>query len=459
VAVYDGTTVRLVGPFSENASTDPGQCYATPDNIDPKFAPSCNAGNVSYIIEHNGGIEKGNGTVSGKPFSIGESKVTYFYTDITTHSWGPFLVTVKDITPPEVICKNISVKLDATGHINISVSQIENGSYDACGIKTLLLSKTSFDCSDTGENEIVLTATDNNNNTSSCTATVKIEDSITPIAKCRNTIVQLDSNGMAAVLPSDMDNGSTDVCPLTFSVSKGTFDCSNIGINDLTLSVADRDNIASCASKVTVEDKIVPYISNILTHPDILWPPNNKMVEVTISYTSMDNCPGTKCIIDSVRVFENGTEIANTASDWEITGTSQIRLKSKKSPGSTNRVYVLMVRCTDSSGNFTTAGTEVKVANTKNYPVPLMTLVNEFELIQVHPNPTHSYSNIVFNNTWATEKIRIQVFDQLGRSVEDNTILNGATFRLGDNYNPGTYFVKISQGKQFKVLKLIKLTK
>ena len=79
---------------------------------------------------------------------------------------------------------------------------------DNCGTVSLSLDQTSFDCSQVGTNPVVLTVTDANNNVSTCSATVTVEDSMLPTAICQNVIVQLDANGNASITAADIDNGS-----------------------------------------------------------------------------------------------------------------------------------------------------------------------------------------------------------------------------------------------------------
>ncbi len=63
-----------------------------------------------------------------------------------------FNVGFEDNIDPEVITQNITVQLDSNGEANITATQINNGSNDACGIADLSIDKTSFDCDDVGEN-------------------------------------------------------------------------------------------------------------------------------------------------------------------------------------------------------------------------------------------------------------------------------------------------------------------
>ena len=116
-------------------------------------------------------------TVSPNSFScstIGPNTVTLTMTDVNGNvNSGTALVTINDITPPVALCKNISVTL-VNGTASIFPSDVNNGSYDACGIQSLTLSKTSFSSADIGANTVTLTVMDNNNLVSTCQSTVTV---------------------------------------------------------------------------------------------------------------------------------------------------------------------------------------------------------------------------------------------------------------------------------------------
>ncbi|MEP4780257.1 MAG: hypothetical protein ABJZ18_04720, partial [Algibacter sp.] len=82
------------------------------------------------------------------------------------------LITINNTTAPTAICQNITAQLDATGNVTITAAQIDNGSNDACGIASLAIDTTDFDCSNVGANTVTLTVTDTNGNTANCSATV-----------------------------------------------------------------------------------------------------------------------------------------------------------------------------------------------------------------------------------------------------------------------------------------------
>src|SRR3989475_6359898 len=126
--------------------------------------------------------------------NVGPNLVTLTVTDNNGNSQTcTATVTVQDQVGPVAVCQDITVQLDATGHVTISPAQIDNGSTDACGIASLSLSKTNFDCSNVGPNLVTLTVTDNNGNTQTCTATVTVQDQVRPVAVCQDITVQLDA--------------------------------------------------------------------------------------------------------------------------------------------------------------------------------------------------------------------------------------------------------------------------
>jgi len=83
-------------------------------------------------------------------------------------------LVVEDLILPTSICQNLTLTLDSTGNAVITPANIDNGSFDNCGIQGMLLSQTNFDCGDIGVNNVILTVTDVYGNVSNCTATVTI---------------------------------------------------------------------------------------------------------------------------------------------------------------------------------------------------------------------------------------------------------------------------------------------
>ncbi|MFT7033854.1 MAG: hypothetical protein ACJA2S_002363 [Cyclobacteriaceae bacterium] len=175
-------------------------------------------------------------------------------------------VTIEDTTAPTVISQNIILQLDANGNVDVDPTAVNNGSTDNCtavGNLVLSLSKTDFTCTDLGVNTITLTVTDGSTNQVSTTATVTIEDRVAPTASAQDITVQLDADGIASILVTDINNGSTDNCTsssnLTYSLDQTDFACADIGVNVVTLTVLDDSaNQSTVTATVTVEDSITP---------------------------------------------------------------------------------------------------------------------------------------------------------------------------------------------------------
>jgi uncharacterized repeat protein (TIGR03803 family) len=173
------------------------------------------------------------------------------------------VVTVIDAIAPEVACKNMEVYLDATGNAAIDAANLDDGSFDACGIEAMALDVTSFTCDNIGENSVELTVTDNNGNTSTCTAVVTVTDTIAPEVYCSDIEVYLHAAGVASIEPADLDNGSTDGCGIeSMALDIASFNCGDIGENEVELTVIDNNgNSQSCTALVTVIDNLAPEIT------------------------------------------------------------------------------------------------------------------------------------------------------------------------------------------------------
>ncbi len=196
--------------------------------------------------------------------NIGENSITLTVADENKNSATcNAMVLVADTIPPDAVCRDIEVVLDADGRADIVIEDIDSGSYDACGIQSMTMGIKSFTCDDVGENSVELTVTDNNGNSSVCYATVEVSDTIPPVAKCTDIEVALDVDGNAVIEAGNIDNGSLDACGiLTRKLDVTTFTCENIGENTVELVVTDiNENNASCMAVVNVVDRIFPEIT------------------------------------------------------------------------------------------------------------------------------------------------------------------------------------------------------
>ncbi|MDB9961531.1 HYR domain-containing protein, partial [Oceanihabitans sp.] len=168
---------------------------------------------------------------------------------------APANVTVIDGVAPNAITQDAVVVLDANGNGSITVADINNGSNDACGVDTVTISPSTFNCSNVGNNEVTLTVTDVNGNVSTATANADVQDNTNPTAVCANITVTLDANGSWTITAADVDGGSEDACGIfSYAIDIDTFGCDDLGANDVVLTVTDNNgNESSCNAVVTVE--------------------------------------------------------------------------------------------------------------------------------------------------------------------------------------------------------------
>ena len=162
---------------------------------------------------------------------------------------------------PDFCGMTYMIPLDANGQAFFVASTL--GTYsDNCGpLSLFVLGNPVFDCSNIGTASAVnIGIVDNNNNFSTCTVNVNVEDTEAPVANCKDITVSLDANGDASIQTSDIDDNSSDNCGLaSMSVSPSDFDCSHIGANTVTLTVTDNgSNMNTCMATVTIVDSSLP---------------------------------------------------------------------------------------------------------------------------------------------------------------------------------------------------------
>jgi probable HAF family extracellular repeat protein len=126
----------------------------------------------------------------------------------------------------------------------------------------------------------------------------------------------------------------------------------------IVVTVADAaGNLTSLSIPLVFSDSVPPYIKRIMVNPSVIWPPNHKMVPVSVSVLALDNvdpAPVSKIISISANESVSRDEI-------QITGDLTAKLAASKNAEGRGRIYTITVQCTDASGNAATCDVNVFV--------------------------------------------------------------------------------------------------
>ena len=290
-------TESILLTASITAQTDV-DCFGN-SNGSATVTASGGASPYSYSWD-NGGILD---TTSG--LSVGDYTVTVTDDNGCTTT-ATANINVDDNIIPTVITQNIEVELSPTS-VSITVSDIDNGSNDNCGIQSMTVSPSSFTCANIGSNIVTLTVTDTNGNVNSATATVTVKDVIAPaiIGMPTNKIVNV-SGGNCSSLVSWTAPTATDNCGMESLLSSDETYNENgstlLGIGEHTITYTATDvngNITTASFTVTVVDQIAPTITNCPANITVNTDNNICGARVFYIQPNVNDCNGATLNINS----------------------------------------------------------------------------------------------------------------------------------------------------------------
>jgi len=90
-----------------------------------------------------------------------------------------------------------------------------------------------------------------------------------------------------------------------------------------------------------------PVISGASASPNVLWPPNNKFVPVTIGYSVSDDCDAAPVCSLSVTAADSGGGIDNLADSSMVVDAHTVDLRASRNGGGDGRVYTVEISCKD----------------------------------------------------------------------------------------------------------------
>lgn len=243
-----------------------------------------------------------------------------------------------------------------------------------------------------------------------------------------------------------------------------------VGTATVWAKATNTAGVDSCSFVVTVNDIEPPVIAGLLANPDMLWPPNHKMRDVTVNYTSTDNCGVVSCVMTvTSNEPDNGTGDGNTTDDWELVDGHHVKLRAERAGNGSCRIYTIKITCTDQHGNSSDSSTHVIVPHDMSSAGTCViprgggrtggrSLLRRNLQLSALPNPSPNTFTLDIRSTVNTERASIRIIDMFGRVVEsrDNVQVN-QLIQVGAGLRGGLYIVQLRQGGQTEQLQIFKL--
>ncbi|WP_460189752.1 immunoglobulin-like domain-containing protein, partial [Urechidicola sp. KH5] len=314
-----------------------GNYTLTPAEVDNGSSDACGIASMS--------LSKSNYTCA----DIGKNKnIILTVTDNNGNvDTDKFDVTVVDDLAPTVITQNVTLTLDTNGNATLTTAMVDNGSWDNCGIKTISLSKTNFDCDDiaSNPNTVTLWVRDDSNTWSSATAQISVVDTTKPTINLSGANPQnVELCGSYTELGATVNDNCT--VSSSISIDASAVDMNTLGTYTVTYDVTDDNgNVANQVTRtVNVVDTTAPIITITGANPMIIEACSG-------SYTELGATANDLCFGDYTGSIVTDASSVNTT----VVGS-----------------YPVYYDVTDAQGNFRQ---EIRTVNVVDTTIPTLSLV------------------------------------------------------------------------------------
>ena len=278
------------------------------------------------------------------------------------------------MTPPAINAPaDITVVAGASCHVHVSDGDLGTATAtDNCGSAPVVRSGVpAGNDFPVGTTTITYTSTDGNGNTATAAQTVTVVDntpptisapagiSVTAGASCAATLNPGTATASDGCGSASVNGVRSDGQPLGAAYP--------IGTTTITWTANDGNGNTAAAGQTIAVAAPQPVIGGASASQTTLWPPNHKMVDITIDYTVAGACGAVACTIDSITSNEpeNGPGDGDTAPDWQIVDNHHVRLRAERAGGGSGRVYTIHIVCTDPYGHTTSSSVVVNVPHNK----------------------------------------------------------------------------------------------
>lgn len=302
--------------------------------------------------------------ISGSVFALGANTVICTATNVGgISSSGSFVITVVDTTPP-TLSLPANITKDATGPSGATVTFTATASDLVDGSVPVTCTPASGSTFPLGTTTVQCSSTDAHTNTAHGSFTITVVRTPPVLTLPADIVAEATSASGAVVAYSASAHDNVDSSlPVTCSPPSGSL--FPLGPTMVQCSATNSAGTTSGVFVIDVEDRTPPGVTLTAT-PATLWPPNHKMVQVTVAVDAHDLVdPSPTSHIVSVTSSEPVTGPGDSTSpDWEITGPLTLDLRAERL-GGTDRIYTITVETTDHAGNSVTNTVQVRVPQSK----------------------------------------------------------------------------------------------
>jgi hypothetical protein len=384
LSAADAAGNAAAASFSVTVQDTTPPAITPPANIVAEATSAAGAA-VSFTVPAAADLVTGSVTVgaapaSGSTFALGTTTVALSTADaVGNAAAAAFSVTVRDTTAP-VITPPANIVAEATSAAGASVTFAVAPALDlVSGSVPVTVAPGSGSTFALGSTTVALNTADAAGNAAAASFAVTVRDTTAPaITPPANIIVEATSAAGAVVTFSASATDAVGVAALTYSIPSGsTF---ALGTTTVALGAVDAaGNAATAAFTVTVVDTTAPVIQSLTATPGVLWPPNHKLVGVTLTALVSDvadPAPLTRIVsVSSLELpkssknddcdddDEHDAKIRHSRNDpdWVITGDLTLQLRAERAGNGGGRVYTITVESKDAAGNVSTGTVTVTV--------------------------------------------------------------------------------------------------
>ncbi len=337
-------------------------------------------------------------------------------------------VIIRDMTPPVAQCKNYILNLSG-GSGTLQASDVDDGSFDNCGIASMSVSPNTFSCTDAGDHAVELSVTDGAGMTSVCTATV--------------TVQYVPSCSITAIAGAGAFTGGP---PTTIYLGYGP--------QTVTLSATASGGSDFSWLWTGLSPESTALLSCTTCPAPVFTPTSEGRYEYTLTVTNSNGCSSTCaitiCVLD-VRVPGSGGKKVYLC---------------HVPPGNPGNPQTLSISVNAVPGHIPGhAGDRLGTCSKSCESLGLKADAGQGELIV---SPSAALETIVYPNPFATEfsvtiesdsdePVALRILDLAGKLVGEVTdAVPHTTVKLGSNLNDGFYVLRVQQGAEVQNIKIIK---